>query len=426
MPAGLVAAVVCSVTSLTGQAGAVESAGQPPHIIVLEKDGPVPIPVGRSGWIASLELPRGRWAILAKLNPVMVDFSDTGFVRCRLEAGSDEDRTEHTIFDISTTQSRLVLGLQIVHNFPRPGGGAARLRCESSVQEVEARFIRITAVKAGRLTRIDLGSGTRTTNGDGIPEIVFASRDEPVPVRAGEFGRVAGIDLPHGSWVVFAKLDVARTSGTASELTCRLSAGADVDQIELGIGRFPPPPDRPIAMLNVAHTFESANGGTVALRCRRSGAPVEASFVRLTAIRAGHLTEVPVSSAAGHDVPRMVYGQLDGPVPVPASSEYGAVARLRLPRGSWLVLAKASVGRDPGTGEDFVDCRLVARDDRDEVNLYTNDREAVAFQLPHTFQSEWGGAAVMRCRSLHANEDNDVRFIRFTAIRAGTLSILRI
>jgi hypothetical protein len=424
--AGLVVALLGSVTTVPGQALAADSAGQPPHIIVLEKDGPVPVPVGQIGSIATMHLPRGRWAILAKLNPVNTGVDNESFVRCRLEAGGDSDRTEHTIFDPSVTQSRIVLGLQIAHFFSRPEGGSARLGCSSTQEDIEARFIRVTAVKAGRLTRIALGSRTRTTNGVGIPKVVFAQRNGPVPVRRGEFGTVARIHLAHGSWVVFAKLDVARTSGTASALTCRLSAGADFDRIDLAIGNFPPPPDRPIPLLNVAHTFDSAIGGPVELRCRRSGAPLEASFVRLTAIRAGHLNDAPIRSAEGGDSPRIVFGHRDGPVPIESSDEYRAVARLRLPRGSWLVLAKANVGRDRGTGEDFVDCRLVAGDDRDQVNLYTNDREGVAFHLPHRFTSDAGGAVVMRCRSLQSDARNDVRFVRFTAIRAGTLAVRRV
>ena len=441
IPAGLVVALLGSVTTAPGQALAADPAGQMPHVIVLEKDGPVPLPVGQSGSIATMHLPRGRWAILAKLNPVMTGYAGLGFVRCSLVAGGDVDRSEHTIYSPDATASRLVLGLQISHVFWRTVGGTARLRCESSIEEVEARFIRITAVKAGRLTRIDLGSGTRTTNGSGVPEVVSAWRNEPVPVRAEEFGRVARVHLPHGSWVVFAKLDVARSTGgdqipTTSDLTCRLAAGADFDKIELRVGHGPPPEDRPIPLLNVVHTFESANGGPVAVLCKRVGAPLDASFVHLTAIRAGRLVEMPLRSTEGGGIPRIVSGRRDGPVPLPVSDEYIAVARLRLPRGSWLVLAKAYVGRDIGAGEDYIRCRLVAGDDRDEVNLYTNDREGVAFHLPHRFTSDGGGAVVMRCRSgppadplpsrLLGDSGNDVRFIRFTAIRAGTLSVRRV
>ena len=422
--AGIVGALLCSVMAAPGQALAAGSA-PPPHVIVLEKDGPVPIPVGQMGLIASMELPRGRWAVLAKVNPAMNDFSDTGIVRCRLEAGGDADQSEHTIFDLSVTQSRLVLGLQIAHVVSRPEGGTARLRCSSTIESVEARFVRITAIKAGRLTRIDLASHTQTTRGAGIPEIVFAWRDEPVPVPAGEFGRMARIHLAQGSWAVFAKLDAAQSAGHSSHLTCRLLAGGDADKFEMGIGFFPPPPDRPIALLNVAHTFRDTNGGAVELRCRRSGQPVLASFVRLTAIRAGELTEANVGTTKAADAPTIVVGRQNETVPLPETgNDYITVARLHLPRGSWLVLAKASVGREPGTGEDVVDCRLVAGDDRDEVNLYTNDREAVALHLPHRFTSDAGGAVALRCRSGNF-EGNNVRLVAFTAIKAGTLSVQR-
>ena len=424
----VMAAVLGAGAPAEGWPGATGTSGSPPRIVVWKNDGPLPLPVGEEVPVGSMHLPQGSWAVFAKLGVIVTQSTgNNGKIRCRLVAGADADRSAHTLYDPSATDSRLVLGLEIAHRFSAPGGGTARLTCRATVEDVEASFVRLAAIRAGRLTTIALGSGTSTTTGQGSPIVVAARRRGAVPVPSGAFGSMATIHLSHGGWAIFAKLDVDRSSGTSpSVLNCRLAAGGDFDQVELGVGSAPPPPDRPIPLMGMVHTFDDQQGGPVELRCRRSGAPLEASFIRLTAIKAGRLTNDPIGPAAatttGSGVPRIVSGYLNGPEPVPASDQFSRIARLHVTGGSWLVLAKAYVGRDRGTGEDFVDCRLFAGGDRDEVNLYLNDRQDVAFHLHHAFPPE-GGVVTMACRSLHGNGGNDVRFVRITAVRAGTLTV---
>jgi hypothetical protein len=98
---------------------------------------------------------------------------------------------------------------------------------------------------------------------------------------------LAHLDLPAGSWVVFAKA-YAATEGPLRTVSCTLSAGADTDETLAGVQK-----DAPASLgLQVAHTF-AGTPGAVELGC---SAPAEGGLgsglnaIRLTAIQADVLT----------------------------------------------------------------------------------------------------------------------------------------
>ena len=113
------------------------------------KDGPVELPA-TLGEIASLPLPRGSYAVSAKLwlwNP-------TDHVRlsnCKLSIGGQWDWVEEETPSIQHE----AISLQVVGRLSAPG--KAVLECfDQAAGQVQAHWIKITAIKASRLRNVPL------------------------------------------------------------------------------------------------------------------------------------------------------------------------------------------------------------------------------------------------------------------------------
>jgi hypothetical protein len=134
------------------------------------------------------------------------------------------------------------------------------------------------------------GQSSARTATTAIPIIKSGFRDGPVFITTGTHpATVTSMSLGKGSWAIFAKAYVAGGSN-AVFLNCQLVAGTDFDQtrpqLEAGVdSAF----SQSIA-LNVVHKFAVA--GKVKFRCTTFGIPVAVYFIKITAIKAGSLTNV--------------------------------------------------------------------------------------------------------------------------------------
>jgi hypothetical protein len=121
-----------------------------------------------------------------------------------------------------------------------------------------------------------------------IPVIKSGFKDGPVSINTGvNRVTVASMSLGRGSWAIFAKAYLQ--GGSAAVLmNCQLIAGGDFDitrpELEAGgTSAF----SQSIA-LSVVHKFTST--GSVRFRCATFGVPVTVNFIKITAIKAGTLT----------------------------------------------------------------------------------------------------------------------------------------
>src|SRR5438067_7044424 len=122
--------------------------------------------------------------------------------RCRLGDGSHFTDVEIRLAPAHFVPDRLDGALDVA-----PLSGPVTLRCRSdgATGDVQARHIRITLIRPGTLIKVNMSSGTRTTTGSGIPDIVHGFLFGPVPVPgASALGTVARLHVGRGRWAALA------------------------------------------------------------------------------------------------------------------------------------------------------------------------------------------------------------------------------
>jgi hypothetical protein len=264
-----------------------------PRIISASAAGPVAVSGNNVlGTVESLRLPAGRWFVVAKL---YLQNTTTGSTRvlCRLATGSDKGQTEFGLQRSGQVADRNPAGLEVAHVFS--SAGAATLQCDSqSASGVQARFIRITAIQAGKLTTQAVGSGAKTT-GSGIPQIISVRRDPASNVKgANNFSNVAQAKIPAGKWAFVATGSLSDITFPDATVECKIVAGADHDEAHLILTDTALVGSRDGFELEMTHVFSSP--GTAALQCGSSAATsqVQIQFTKLTAIKAGTLTTAAI------------------------------------------------------------------------------------------------------------------------------------
>lgn len=131
--------------------------------------------------------------------------------------------------------------------------------------------------------------GPQGIQGPPGPSAAFASfHDAAVAVSTTSFTQIGALNVPAGSYVIFAKTWAGNTGAAAAPVTCRLQGGADSDDTKTTL--YPSGSAgavEPMALL-VVHRFTSA--GTVTLSCEIASATVNFSNIKLAAIQVGNLT----------------------------------------------------------------------------------------------------------------------------------------
>jgi hypothetical protein len=126
------------------------------------------------------------------------------------------------------------------------------------------------------------------SNTPASPVIAVGYKDGPVSVTTTSQHVLASLRLGTGSWVIFAKAWGQDSDLGPVLLDCQLTAGGDFDDSQVAV------PDlwQGEISLNVAHKFTSA--GSVKLSCNTFGHAVSFHFVKITAIKAGTLTNTGI------------------------------------------------------------------------------------------------------------------------------------
>lgn len=133
------------------------------------------------------------------------------------------------------------------------------------------------------------------------PSDAFAARkDGPVALTVDATGRgpvntIASLPIPRaGSYVIFAKAELANDLQSTTNSTCQLIAGDpgsdSLANSDTDTGRWTiDAGSRVVISLNVVHQYTGA--GTADLRCEPTNGASSAARIRITAIRLGSVTD---------------------------------------------------------------------------------------------------------------------------------------
>lgn len=196
-------------------------------------------------------------------------------------------------------------GVAVSNALPKNSVGTAQLKNNAVVaSKIAKNAIVSSKVKDGSLKAIDFATGqlprgeagpagptgpagAKGDKGDpgepGPSDAYSKWLNGPVPLPAS-MGTLTSLSLPQpGKYVIWGKLYVA---SSGASVVCQLVAGGDYDESAV-LGST-----QPLTLsLNVVHDFSSA--GSASLRCQTvGGAGGAASFIKITAIRVGNLTNV--------------------------------------------------------------------------------------------------------------------------------------
>jgi hypothetical protein len=240
---------------------------------------------GQAQTLASLHLPAGRWWIVGKTNLDNTTSGSTNTPNCQIAFGTtDIDQTKVGLYYPPQQGTEDEVAVQVGHVFA--SSGSAKLQCKAN-SDFSTDHVRIVAIKAGKLTRRELGGSSRSS-GAGTPAVVAgyyektnASSWLPIP-NSASYATVGSLALPAGKWYISAKLQLQ--DGGHALVECRLiTAGADMD----GAASRGGPTGFAGTYLQVGHAYGSA--GTARLQCRADGAGVKTSYIRITAVSAATL-----------------------------------------------------------------------------------------------------------------------------------------
>ena len=411
---------------------AATAASGSPHLVNGKKAGPVAIPVTQKT-VASLPLTKGRWLVFAKA--VLAGTGGSAFehlgVDCRLTVGSRSDLVSAAPAPENADGSRVPMLLTTAGKLR--SSGSALLRCAAeNGGTVKIRDIRMTAIRVGTLTTRSTVTpagrriGPSATSGTGKPIVVSAKQASPRAVNGDAvFHPVAQLPLAAGRWWIVVK-GVASDGTTESTYRCRVSAGGDADVVRFPLGLSGIPIDTEPIALQVVHDFGAP--GSALLECLGDH-DFQVGNVVMTAIKVGKLTNemrpAPVATT-GSGSPRVIAGWNDGPLGVPVSGDLTTILTQPLPKGKWLVVAKAwfEAGSVPSDSVlRRVTCQLGFGGVKDDVELrYWNNVThvgAVVLQVPASTQG--AQSAVLRCRRTEAGGTGDLLWVKIVALKLGSI-----
>jgi hypothetical protein len=241
-------------------------------------NGSITIPVGATGTLASLALPKGRWWVTAKLYIVGAS-GKPATVDCHVGLGSAAlGYTRGPAGDqIGASE---VSAVQVQHARHLASTGEARIRC-TATRPATGAWLKIIAFRAGRLVIDGMSSGS------GTAAVRMATRPGPVAVPAGTaFKTVASLRLPTGGWSIMVTATAAGTGGTGrGYLACRVGKEIGSTQVvDVDLSADAPHRRSPVTLLAVTSSDEEQ---TVRLRCRSGVRALRLSDIRIVARSAG-------------------------------------------------------------------------------------------------------------------------------------------
>jgi len=173
--------------------------------------------------VATIPLSAGQWWIRADLSVYKTgDGGVSAPYGCKLQVGDQTDDVTGAM-DLASDSTMVDLNIAASVTTPRPTLDDVRLSCKS-LDAAEVRNIRITAVKLGTLTQVDLTDSSSTISGSGMPMAVHGQRFE-APGLTTSYANLGSVGLAAGSWMVSAKV----SSYSGHTVQCRLRDGVDTD-----------------------------------------------------------------------------------------------------------------------------------------------------------------------------------------------------
>jgi hypothetical protein len=150
---GAVAAVTALImTTAPALAGAPARPSATPSPVIISGTRTLGIIDGNKA-VARLALPKGSWAVFVKAD-VSTQGGGPVELHCTLKAGSSSDHTDPELESGSTSAFTENIALNVVHKFAR--AGAALLSCNTSGITVDVTSVKMTAIKAGKLSIVSL------------------------------------------------------------------------------------------------------------------------------------------------------------------------------------------------------------------------------------------------------------------------------
>jgi len=187
-----------------------------------------------------------------------------------------------------------------------------------------------------------------------------------------------------------------------------------------------PPPNQQVVLTNlVVHHFDPGPSDEVDLSCESSES-FQLRYVKITAIRAGSMTNQPLPGSGavqvGSGAPIVIAGYRQYVV-VPEGGAFRTVASLHLPAGSWAVIGKIVVDDDWNA---TAECDLDVGTDRDrsEISLGVyRPAMTMAVSVTHSIVGAGGANAVVRCAAADSSGHSmTVTNIKIVAVKAGSLT----
>jgi hypothetical protein len=345
---------------------------------------------------------------------------------------ADFDLATLVLPEQGTEAAEVPILMTVVHRFS--AAGEAILRCNAHLAGTASiGRISVTAIKVGMLTNGPIG-GAGTTTGSGSPRVVSAFRDAPLTTPSNTMSAPQVLSLPQGRWWIVAKAVLLgpENSNIASPIHCLLGAGSP-NNLGGDVGDVTATPfgfqgSRAVMGLQMVAQFDSG-GGDAFFRCSNQYASHSITWLKMTALKLGKVTledlDSPLELNLGSGTPRLRQG-ISSSGDSFASKHFSTVAELELPAGKWLLSTKASLQGEGGTGSLEVTCRLTFGSEFDQtVSRPTVSSDGMMFnQLTHVSGST--ASARLRCKRIGAGWSVTAQFIRFTAMRVGTLTELAI
>ena len=151
----LVSGGVAAVTALVMTTAPALAGGRPgatPSPVIISGTRTLAIINGNSA-IARLALPAGSWAVFVKAD-VSTQGGGPVQLHCTLTAGNSSDHTDPELESGGTSAFTENIALNVAHKFAK--AGAALLKCNSSGVTVDVISVKMTAIKAGKLSIVKL------------------------------------------------------------------------------------------------------------------------------------------------------------------------------------------------------------------------------------------------------------------------------
>ncbi len=239
---GLISIIAVKAGTLTngtiGFAGTTTGSGTP-RIIAAFRDAAVNTEPNQLSPIQELPLPQGRWLVVAK---AVVSGGNSGnfvsSVHCQMAGGSGPDAAADTgHFELAPTISPgsfAVVGLQVVATIGSSGGKAI-FACSSQVNDHTFSWLKLTAIKLGKVTIQPLDGTASTTTGSGAPRVIHGGLNALAPMSLPtSYTTVESLSLPTGKWLVSGKLVLSASGGSGTvAIDCQLALGGATDDSRL-------------------------------------------------------------------------------------------------------------------------------------------------------------------------------------------------